>query len=97
MAAYVIVTETVSDRATFGEYARQVPATLAPFGGKFLVRGGKVTVQEGKWPHSLTVVIEFPSRGDAEGWYKSEAYQKIIGLRLKSSAGDFVIADGPAT
>jgi uncharacterized protein (DUF1330 family) len=29
-----------------------------------------------------------------EGWYKSADYQKIIGLRHKSSHGDLVILDG---
>jgi uncharacterized protein (DUF1330 family) len=94
MAAYVIVAETVNDEKMFDEYRKQVPATLTPFGGKFIVRGGKVTVHEGEWPHPRTVVIEFPSRAQAEGWYKSDAYQKIIQLRLKSSVGNFVIADG---
>jgi uncharacterized protein (DUF1330 family) len=94
MTAYVIVAETVNDEKMFDEYRNQVPATLTPFGGKFIVRGGKVTVHEGEWPHPRTVVIEFPSRAQAEGWYKSDAYQKIIQLRLKSSAGNFVIADG---
>ena len=96
MAAYVIVAETVNDEKMFDEYRKQVPATLTPFGGKFIVRGGKVTVHEGQWPHPRTVVIEFPSRAQAEGWYKSDAYQKIIQLRLKSSVGNFIIADGPA-
>ena len=94
MAAYVIVTETVHDQAMFDAYRKQVMATLAPFDAKFLVRGGKVTIHEGKWPHAITIVIEFPSRAQAEGWYNSPAYQKIIDLRLKSSTGDFVIADG---
>ena len=94
MAAYVIVTETVHDQATFDAYRKQVMATLEPFGAKFLVRGGKVTIREGKWPHAITIVIEFASRAQAEGWYNSPAYQKIIDLRLKSSTGDFVIADG---
>jgi uncharacterized protein (DUF1330 family) len=96
MTAYVIVAETVNDEKMFDEYRKQVPATLTPFGGKFIVRGGKVTVHEGEWPHPRTVVIEFPSRAQAEGWYKSDAYQKIIQLRLKSSVGNFIIADGPA-
>jgi uncharacterized protein (DUF1330 family) len=96
MTAYVIAAETVKDEAMFDEYRKQVPATLAPFGGKFIVRGGKVTVHEGAWPHPRTVVIEFPSRAEAEGWYKSAEYQKIIQLRLKSSAGNLIIADGPA-
>jgi uncharacterized protein (DUF1330 family) len=95
MAAYVIVTETVNDENMFDEYRKQVPATLAPFGGKFIVRGGKLTVHEGKWPHKRTVVIEFASRAQAEGWYNSPAYRQIIDLRLRSSAGDFVIVDGP--
>ena len=38
MTAYVIVAETVKDEAMFDEYRKQVPATLAPFGGKFIVR-----------------------------------------------------------
>jgi uncharacterized protein (DUF1330 family) len=96
MAAYVIASETVNDEEMFDEYRKQVPATLAPFSAKFIVRGGKVTVHEGAWPHPRTVVIEFPSRAEAEGWYNSPAYQKIIHLRHKSSVGTLVIADGPA-
>ena len=96
MTAYVIAAETVTDEAMFDEYRKQVPATLTPFGGKFVVRGGKVTVHEGEWPHPRTVIIEFPSRAQAEGWYKSADYQKIIQLRRKSSVGNFVIIDGPA-
>jgi len=33
-------------------------------------------------------------RSLAEGWYNSDAYQKIISLRLKSTSGDLVIVDG---
>lgn len=39
------------------------------------------------------MIIEFPSRAEAEAWYKSDIYQEIIGLRHKSSAGNLVIAD----
>jgi uncharacterized protein (DUF1330 family) len=96
MTAYVIAAETVKDEAMFDEYRKQVPATLAPFGGTFIVRGGKVTVHEGQWPHLRTVIIEFPSRAQAEGWYKSAEYQKIIQLRHGSSVGNLIIIDGPA-
>jgi uncharacterized protein (DUF1330 family) len=51
-------------------------------------------VLEGEWQHPRTVIIEFPSREAAEGWYKSTDYQKIIGLRHKSSMGNLVILDG---
>ena len=94
MKAYVIAAETINDPAMFDLYRRQVPATLVPFGGQFLARGGNKTVLEGEWPQPRLVVIEFPSRTAAEDWYKSAEYQKIISLRLKSSAGNLIIADG---
>ena len=73
--------------------AKGVAATLAPFEGRFVTRGGRFTVLEGEWPNPRTVIIEFPSREAAEGWYRSAAYQKIIGLRHDSS-GNLVILDG---
>jgi uncharacterized protein (DUF1330 family) len=94
MKAYVIAAETVKDPAMFDEYRKVVPETLAPFGGRFVARGGNLSVLEGEWPHTRLVVIEFPSRADAEGWYRSPAYQKIISLRHKSSVGSLVIVDG---
>ena len=94
MKAYVIALETIHDQAMFAEYAKGVPATLAPFEGRFVARGGKSTSLEGQWEHARTVIIEFPSRDAAEGWYKSAAYQKIIGLRHQSSKGNLVILDG---
>jgi len=94
MKAYVIALETVHDQTMFGEYAKGVPATLLPFEGKLIARGGQYTVLEGEWKNPRNVIIEFPSHQAAEGWYKSAEYQKIIGLRHKSSKGNLVILDG---
>jgi len=94
MKAYVIALETIHDPAMFAEYAKGVPATLAPFEGRLIARGGKFTLLEGQWEHPRTVIIEFPDRGAAEGWYKSAAYREIIELRQKSSRGNLVILDG---
>ena len=94
MKAYVIVQETVKDEEMFATYRNSVVATLEEFGGRFVVRGGHLTVVEGEWPHPRLVVIEFPSRQAAEGWYHSPAYQKLLPLRLRSSVGNFVIVDG---
>jgi uncharacterized protein (DUF1330 family) len=96
MKAYVIVQESIKDEAMFNDYRKDVPATLAPFGGEFVVRGGTLSVLEGEWTHPRLVVIAFPSRAAAEGWYNSPAYQKIIPLRLGSSSGNFIIVDGMA-
>jgi uncharacterized protein (DUF1330 family) len=94
MKAYVIALETVHDQAMFGEYAKGVAATLLAFEGRFVARGGHYTVLEGEWQNPRTVIIEFPSREAAQGWYDSADYQKIIGLRHNSSSGNLVILDG---
>ena len=90
MKAYLIAVETVHDEAMFAEYRKQVVDTVKPFGGQFIARA----VLEGQWQNPRTVIIEFPSGDSAEGWYKSADYQKIIGLRLKSTSGSLVILDG---
>ena len=94
MKAYVIAAETVNDEAGFAEYRKHVVSTVQQFGGQFVARGGKLTVLEGAWKHPRLVIIEFPSREAAEGWYESAEYQSVIGLRHKSSVGDLVIVDG---
>ena len=94
MKAYSIVQIGVTDPATYDAYRKDVMPTIAAFGGKFLVRGGKMTKLEGDWPYSRVVVIEFSSREAAEGWYHSPAYQKLLPLRLKASRGNFIIVDG---
>ena len=94
MKALVIVTEDIHDEEMFARYRAKVIPTLEPFGGRFLARGGKLTIVEGAWPHQRTVILEFPSREKAEAWYRSPAYQDILPLRLKATRCDFVILDG---
>ncbi|MBB6301322.1 DUF1330 domain-containing protein [Rhizobium leucaenae] len=94
MKAFVISAETIKDEALFSEYRQAASATIEAFGGKFIVRGGNLTSLEGEWPHQGLVIIEFPSREAAEGWYQSPDYKKIIGLRLNSTVGTLLIVDG---
>jgi uncharacterized protein (DUF1330 family) len=75
------------------EYLQRIDATLAPFGGRFIVHGGKVEVLEGSWPGHL-IVIEFPDRGQASAWYNSGAYQEIVTLRTGNSESDVIMIDG---
>ena len=75
------------------EYLERIDGTLAPYGGRFLVHGGDPEVAEGNWPGTL-IVIEFPSREDARGWYESAAYQEILPLRTDNSASDIIMIDG---
>jgi uncharacterized protein (DUF1330 family) len=93
---YAIAAETIKDQATFDTHRKEVPATLVPFGGQFIVRGGNLTVLEGEWQHPRLVIIEFASRAAAEDGYRSAEYRKAISLRLSSSVGNLIIVDGSA-
>lgn len=93
---YVIGHMTVSDMEGYRTYTARVPATLAPFGGEFLVRGGAAIEPEGRQAGSRHVVIRFPSRAAAEAWYASPAYQEIIPLRQAYATGALTIVEGYA-
>lgn len=75
------------------EYLQRIDATLAPFGGRFIVHGGDVEVLEGSWPGAL-IVIEFPDCGQVRAWYDSEAYREIVALRTGNSQSDVIVAEG---
>jgi uncharacterized protein (DUF1330 family) len=94
MAAYVIGEMEVTDPATYEEYRKQVLATVTSFGGKFLVRGGKVEPLEGGWSPKRVVALEFPSFEQAQKWYRSPEYAPLIKLRQRASRGKLVIVEG---
>jgi uncharacterized protein (DUF1330 family) len=77
------------------EYLERIDATLAPFGGRFIVHGGETEVLEGTWP-GFVIVIEFPDNGRARAWYRSDAYLEIVALRTDNSDSDVILVDGVA-
>ncbi len=83
MAAYVIVDVEVRDPEAYRAYTQAVPATLEPFGGRFLVRGGTVETLEGDWRPNRFVVIEFPSAERAKAWHASPEYTAIVPIRQR--------------
>jgi uncharacterized protein (DUF1330 family) len=94
MAAYLIANVDVQDAATFEEYRKQVPATIAKHGGRYLVRGGRVERVEGTWNPKRLVVLEFPSMEQAQQWYDSEEYRGPKALRMKCTVTDAIFVEG---
>jgi len=95
MTAYVVNEIVVTDAATFQTYVVQVPATLPPFGGRYLVRSGASEAIEGAPPGRL-VILEFPDRETAKAWRASPAYQAILPIRDASSTSRVYVVDGYA-
>mgnify|MGYP000314202591 FL=1 len=83
--AYVVGQITVKDETLWAEYRSKVPATLAPWNAELVFRGQQARALSGECPHADIVVIRFASLADADGWYKSEAYQALIPLRQEAA------------
>lgn len=94
MAAYAIVEVNVTDPQLFAEYAKGVPATIAAYGGKYLIRGGAVESKEGGWAPKRVVVLEFPSMAQARKWYDSAEYKPLLAMRLKAASAKMIFVEG---
>lgn len=94
---YFVVHLEVTDPQKFEAYRGKVPATIAQYDGRYLVRGGDMESIEGESLPSRTVVLEFPSVEQARTWYYSPEYQAIIGLRLEASTGHAQLVAGIAS
>ena len=91
--AYYISEFEVTDPEGIRPYSAAVESTFVPFGGKYAVRGGKVTSLEGE-PTRRVIMIVFPSLEQAQAWYASARYQEIMPIRHKSAKSRVFIMEG---
>jgi uncharacterized protein (DUF1330 family) len=94
--AYVIAEVEVKDPVTLKKYGEQGPQIVASFGGRYVVRGGKVEALEGEPPKGYVVVIGFDSMEKAREWYNSPAYSAIRPFRQAATNSRLFIAEGVA-
>ncbi len=94
MPAYVIADVQVTDPAAYEPYRPLAAASIARFGGRFIVRGGKADLLEGEPPPERIVVIEFPDAEAAGRWYHSEEYQSALKIRQSASRGRLILVEG---
>ena len=84
MPAYFVLLTRINDQAAYAEYARLASAATAAFGGRRVIRAPITEVLEGHLAvkaGTRLVILEFDSIEQARGWWNSDDYQQIIGLR----------------
>ena len=91
---YIIVRLSVNNSDLFQKYPPLSSIAMEKYGGKYLIRGGKFDVLEGKWPVDRTTVVEFESYEKAKQCYKSPEYSKARNIRRKSAKSDFILIEG---
>jgi uncharacterized protein (DUF1330 family) len=94
MPAYIIAEIQVTDPTSYDRYRPLAAASIARFGGSYVVRGGKHDLLEGEPEPGRIVVIEFPDADAARRWYRSEEYQKALRIRQSASRGRVFLVEG---
>lgn len=94
--AYFIIDVKINDPEGIKPYQAKVAETYAAYGGKPLVAGGKVELLEGRAPHSIIVMLQFPSMEQAHAWHESPQYQAILGYRQAAAESNAFLVEGIA-
>lgn len=94
MSAYVVANIDIRDPVRYAEYVKLTPATVAPFGGHFIARGGKSERLEGDTAANRVVILEFDTYEQAKAWYDSENYRTARAVRQSASVGSLILVDG---
>src|SRR5690348_18286847 len=81
------------DPETYKKYVETAKPAFERHQAKFLARGGRTEVLEGK-ARARNVIIEFPSMEEALACYNSPEYTEARKIRQAVSDGEFLLVEG---
>ena len=90
---YWIANVDVRNAEGYKAYVAMLPDIFRKYAGRYVTRGGKMEVVEGK-SRSRIVIIEFPSYDAAMTCYRSAEYAKAIAARQASADADLIVIEG---
>jgi uncharacterized protein (DUF1330 family) len=95
VAAYAISEVEVLDEVQARRYRELAEASIARYGGRYLVRGAQPQVPEGqRIPEERVVVVEFPSMERLREWYASEEYAAALEVGRAALARRLLFVEG---
>ncbi|HNX81440.1 MAG TPA: DUF1330 domain-containing protein [Candidatus Omnitrophota bacterium] len=95
MSVYMVIeAQKVWDKEKYGEYVQKVPPIVEKFGGKYLARGGAVTLIAGDWNPARLIIIEFGCREKFQAWWNSPEYKAVAPLREEAALVNAILIDG---
>ena len=94
MPAYIVALVNVTDPEKYKEYAALAGPATEKYGGRFLARGGRIEVLEGKLPFTRLVINQFDSVEQAKKFYHSPEYQEAREKRLLAADFNMVVTEG---
>jgi uncharacterized protein (DUF1330 family) len=95
MAAYAISEVEILDPDQTRRYQELAAASIARYGGRYLVRGARPQVPEGDRPiEERVVLVEFPSMERLREWYASPEYAEALQIRQTALARRLLFVAG---
>ena len=93
MKAYLVLDLAIRDMTGFAPYVAAIPTVFGKHGGRYLVQGTDPTVIEGDWVPDRLVIIEFPSREDAQAFLADPEAQPLFAVRHRTTISKLVLVD----
>ena len=90
---WVTIYRSISDPEKLVAYAKLAPPAIAPFGGRYLMRGTAAMAYEAGLKERI-VVSEFPSVENANAAYNSPAYREALKALGNGAVRDLRIVAG---
>lgn len=94
MKAYLVLDFSISNMETFMEYVEKIPQQIERHLGKYIVRGVVPTIVEGDWTPERVVILEFPSKQNAEQFLADPDSQKLFEIRHQNTVSKLILLDG---
>ncbi len=93
MTVHVIIDIKVLNKSMYEEYIRKVPAIVKSFGGRYIVRGGKITTISGNWSPERIILLEFDNAEQVQRWLNSPEYKNVAPLRENATITNAIMIE----
>lgn len=94
VAVFMIIEITILELDLYQEYMEKVPRVIEKYGGKYIVRSGKVIPLSGNWSPERIIVIWFESEEHLRKCFASSEYISLAPLRERSTTGKAIMVEG---
>jgi uncharacterized protein (DUF1330 family) len=95
MKYYAVASLDVTDPTWVRDYVAEVTPMVERHGGRYLARSATVERLEGdRQVPQVVLLIEWPSREAARGFYDSEEYAPFRSARLRGARNEFLLVAG---
>jgi uncharacterized protein (DUF1330 family) len=95
MKHYAVAEIDIIDPGWVAEYVVAVTRLVEARGGRYLARTPRIEKIEGeRTPPQLFLIIEWPSKADAEAFYDCDEYRPYREARSAGATSEFVLVAG---